>query len=189
MKFTKLAAAITLALAVSAAQAVTVGTSTFKVKIQITGTCLAGSFGAATVVEDIDFGPYVAATSNAGLTKSNTAANSLQVRCSKNLPVEIAMAPQNVASTTGKGVMEPLGASADTVSYQLRQPSALFAPGTAASSVWGSVLGTNTFSFVGAGLAAGEVISIPVTATIDSLTALNVEADSYEDDVIATLTY
>ncbi len=188
MKFTKLAAAATLALAAFAAQALptSVGTNTFLVKIQITGTCLAGSFD-GTAVGDIDFGTEVASATATDLA-DNSAGTTLQVLCSKNLPVEIALTPSN-ANAAGAGIMTGALASPQTIAYTLRKPNTTaipFVAGTAASAAWGS--GTNALSFKGNGLALANALTVPVAASI-AAPALNVQEDSYEDTVTATLSY
>lgn len=191
MKFTKLAAAATLALAAFAAQALPTasGSTTFKVKITITGTCDATAFSAAlpTPASDVDFGSNVASLTTA-LTASNTAASSLDVRCTKNTPFEVALTPGN-ADAAGAGVMLGTGTNTDTIAYQLRQPDVTtFAAGTATSAVWGNTTAVNAFTTVGKGLAAANKINLPVAANI-AAPALDVQADSYEDTVTAALTY
>ena len=190
MKFTKLAAAMTLALAFSAAQAATPIDNSFKVKIKITGTCIAGTYtGNAT--SDVDFGTEAASTTTAK-TATNNAGTKLAVLCSKNLPLDIAMTPTGAAlNSSGAGTMKsitPLTNTA-TIAYQLLQPtsSTVFTP--AYTKNWGNESGVNTFGFVGAGLdAATQTIRIPVQASI-AAPAMNVEADDYIDTVVATLTY
>ena len=183
MKFTKLAAAITLALAVSAAQAAT-ATNTFNVKITISGTCNATAFNGITV-SDVVFAPQVAAVTTPALQATNNAGTKLAVSCSKNLPVTVGLTPSN-ANTSGAGTM--VGTlPADTIAYQLRQPDATAAPTyTPAYTVnWGNT-GAGLLSVTGTGLA--NTITIPVQATI-AANLLDVAAGAYTDLVTATLTY
>ena len=178
MKFTKLAAAITLALAVSAAQAAT-ATNNFNVKITITGTCTASVFNGNTV-SDVDFGTETARTISSQLTATNDAGTRLAVACSKNLPFAIGLLPAN-ADVNGAGSMSN---GTDTIAYQLRQPTAAFAP--AYTVDWGNTAGTNDFASTGTGLA--NTLNIPVQATI-AANLLDVSDGVYTESVTATLTY
>ncbi len=193
MKFTKLAAAATLALAAFAVQALPTasGSTTFKVKITITGTCDATAFNAVVSPgSDINFGTHPASLTTA-LTASNTVASSLDVRCSKNLPFEVALTPGNL-NTAGAGVMLGTGTNTNTIAYQLRQPTVgvypAFVAGTATSAVWGNVTAVNAFTALGNGLAVANKINLPVAANI-AAPALDVQADAYIDTVTATLSY
>ena len=178
MKFSKLAAAITLGLAFSAANAA-VANTTFVVKIAITGTCNVTTFTPVNAARDVDFGTQVASATNAALQATNDAATKLSVSCSKNHPVTLGLTPSN-ANATGAGSMSN---GTDTIAYQLRKPTAAFAPAYTVN--WGTT-GADAFAFQGAGLTTPTLI--PVQATIAANT-LDVSAGNYTDTVTATLTY
>jgi hypothetical protein len=213
MKFTKLAAAITLGLAISAANAAT-STANFNVTIKITGTCnaLASNSGQPAVITtdtpviagaDIDFGTYVAATTHAAIDGSSTGAltTGLAVQCSKNTPYTLGLAPTNVASTVGLGTMNGITAgNSDTITYQLFQPTitgtglAATVANTKSANVWGSDStggipgpGGNVLRFTGKGLGAAATV-FPVFATVPA-NAIDKFVDRYQDRVTATLTY
>ena len=177
MKFTKLAAAITLALAVSAAQAAT-ATDTFNVTLTVTGTCDGAAFTANTT-SDVDFGTHTAAVTSAALQATNSTGTALSVACSKGTVATIGLTPSS-ASTTGAGSMSN---GTDTIAYQLRQPTAAYAP--AYTTNWGNT-GAGLFSVTGTGLATP--IAVPVQATV-AANSLDVSAGAYTDAVTATLTY
>ena len=184
MKFSKLAAAITLGLAFSAAHAAT-ATNTFNVKITITGTCDAVAY-AANATSDVDFGTQTAAATSAALQATNNAGTRLAVRCSKNLPVTLGLTPASATAgaSTGAGSMSN---GTDTIAYQLTQPTgAPLAP--AYATPWGDIVGTNTLAVTGNGLAAADAVNVPVNATI-AANSLNVSAGNYTEVVTATLTY
>ena len=181
MKFTKLAAAITLALAVSAAQAAT-ASDNFNVKLTVTGTCDGAGFTSNTT-SDVDFGPQTAAVTSGALQATNSTGTQLAVRCSKNLIVTVGMSPTG-ASTTGAGSMSN---GTDTIAYQLRQPAVAAGVYTPAYTVnWGNAGAGLLVSVTGKGLA--NTISIPVQATV-AANSLDVSAGIYTDAVTATLTY
>lgn len=184
MKFTQLAAAITLGLAMSAAQAATAG-NTFNVKLTVTGTCEATAF-TSNATSDVDFGTQTAAVTSSALQATNGGATTLAVRCSKGKVVTIGLTPSN-ANTLGAGSMTN---GTDAIAYQLRQPAASASPVvyTPAYTVnWGNT-GAGLLSVTGKGLALANVINIPVQATV-AANALDVSAGAYTDAVTATLTY
>ena len=186
MKFTQIATAIALGLALSTGAQAATETKTFNVKIIITGTCAAAAFsGAAT--NDVDFGTEVARVNAAAVSANNTASG-LVVSCSKGLPVTVGLTPSN-SNTVGAGVMSK---GTDTIAYTLTQPTGGPAgPFVAASATaWGDVTGAgaNVLAVTGNGLAALEALNIPVTANI-AAGGLNAVAGTYNDVVTATLTY
>ncbi len=184
MKFTKLAAAATLALAFSAAQAAT-ATNTFNVKINITGTCNATAFSGITV-SDVIFTAMTATATSVEQQATNNAGTKLAVSCSKNLPVTVGLLPSN-ANASGAGTMTAVLPALGTIAYQLRKPDATLAPvySPAYTVNWGNA-GADLLSVTGTGLA--NTINIPVQATI-AANLLDVAAGAYTDAVTATLTY
>lgn len=181
-QLTKLAAAITLGLALSAAHAAT-ASNTFTVKIELTGTCDATAFtGNAT--SDIDFGTHVAQAADPNLSANNNGGTTLAVQCSKDLPFNVGLTPTN-NNTAGAGIMA--GDAGGTVAYELMQPTAGNAPANTAA--WGNVVGTNTVARNGNGLATADAVKLPVTALVRGAGAINQPAGDYEDTVTATLTY
>ena len=194
MKFTKLAAAITLGLALSTAAHAATQTSSFNVKIKITGTCAANSFpnAALPTASDVSFGSVPSATGAVSLTANNSAAVSqLTVQCTKGTNVTVALSPSN-SNASGAGVMGTLPAG-DTIAYQLVQPTPSGTPVTyAAGAIGGAAWGSNPASILtvtGQGMAAVNAIKLPVAATITTNNALDVAAGDYNDVVTATLTY
>lgn len=188
MKFTQIATAIALGLALSTAAQAATATNTFNVKIAITGTCDASVFTSAVNTSDIDFGTTPSAATSAAITQNNSATGNLTVQCTKGTAVTVGLKPAGATagSSTGLGSMSN---GTDTIAYQLKQPTfntPTYVAGTSASSPWGDIIGTNTVSVVGQGMTVG--IKLPVAATIPA-NALNVSAGSYSEAVLATLTY
>ena len=193
MKFTQIATAIALGLALSTAAQAATQVSQFNVKITITGTCAANSFPNAALgaASDLDFNSQASATGAVNLLRSTPAAAAhLTVQCTKGTAVTVGLVPAN-SSTSGAGTMTgAILGNTDTIAYQLIQPTAsgspaVYAAGVAGGTAWGS--GTNALSVVGQGMTVG--IKLPVTATITAANALDVAADSYNEVVTATLTY
>ena len=194
MKFTQIATAIALGLALSTAAQAATQTSTFNVKIQITGTCAANSFPNAALPagSDLTFATQPSATGAVSLLATNDAAapaDSLTVKCTKGTAVTVALQPATVG-IAGVGSMAGTGSNTDTIAYQLIQPTASGSPvaytvGAIGGTAWGS--GINALSVTGQGMTVG--IKLPVTATITAANALDVAADSYNEVVTATLTY
>ena len=186
MKFTKLAAAVTLALAVSAANAAT-ETKTFNVKINITATCAANVFSGATV-DDVDFGSVASNAANPVLTASNGNTNTLTVQCTNGSVFNVGLKPASATAgaSTGAGSMVN---GANTIAYQLKKPTfaaGAYTAGTAASANWGDQAGSTELGVTGQGLTTP--IKLPVAAVIQANT-LNVPAGAYTEQVLATLTY
>ena len=186
MKFTQIATAIALGLALSTGAQAATATDSFNVTITINGTCDATAFAANTPA-DVAFVAQTAAATSAALTATN-GATGLSVRCSKCLPVTVGLTPGS-ASTDGTGTMTN---TIDTIAYSLTQPTGGPAgPFTAAyTTAWGNVTGAgaNVLAVTGNGLAAGDAVNLPVGATI-AANLLNVSAGNYTDAVTATLTY
>ncbi len=180
MKFTKLAAAITLGLAFSAANAATVTTTTpFQVRITINDTCNATTF-AAQAISNIDFGNRaVTDTATSAIYANNASGTTLSVTCNNAVTFNVGLTPSN-ANTGGAGVMAN---GANTIAYQLYQPTAANAPDTTVN--WGNVLGTNTVSRTSTGVA----INLPVSAGIATGGLAGKVGGAYTDTVTATLTY
>ena len=188
MKFTQIATAIALGLALSAGAQAATATNTFNVKIIITGTCDAAVFSNAANASDIDFGTTPSATAAAARTANNSLTGNLTVQCTKGTAVTVGLKPTSATAgaSTGLGSM---GNGTDTIAYQLKQPTfttPTYAAGTSASSPWGDIIGTNTVSVIGQGMTVG--IKLPVAATIPA-NALDVSAGNYTEAVLATLTY
>ena len=182
MKFTKLAAAITLGLAFSAANAATVTTTTpFQVRITINDTCNATTF-AAQAISDIDFGNRaVTDTATSAIYANNASGTTLSVTCNTGVAFDVGLTPSNT-NTAGAGVMVNTPPT-DSINYQLYQPSATNAPDTTVN--WGNVLGTNTVSRTSTGVA----INLPVSAGIATGGLAGKVGGAYADTVTATLTY
>ena len=180
MKFTKLAAAITLGLAFSAANAATVTTTTpFQVKITINDTCDATTFAAQTI-SDIDFGNRaVTDTATSAIYANNASGTTLSVTCNNAVTFNVGLTPSN-ANTGGAGVMAN---GANTIAYQLYQPTAGNAPATTVA--WGNQVGTNTVDRTSTGVA----INLPVSAGIATGGLTGKVGGGYVDTVTATLTY
>lgn len=194
MKFTQIATAIALGLALSTAAQAATQVSQFNVKITITGTCAANSFpnAALPAASDVDFGNVPSAAGAVSLTANNgAAAAGLTVQCTKGTAVTVALAPSN-ANVSGAGVMTTTPAG-DTIAYQLVQPTAAGAPvAYTAGGIGGAAWGSNAASILsvtGQGMAAVNAIKLPVAATITASGALDVAAAAYNDVVTATLTY
>ena len=195
MKFTQIATAIALGLALTSAAQAATQTSSFKVKIQITGTCAANSFPNAALPagSDLTFVTQPSATGAVSLLATNdaaAAADSLTVKCTKGTAVTVALQPATVG-TAGVGSMSGVVVgNTDTIAYQLIQPTASGSPvaytvGAIGGTAWGS--GTNALSVTGQGMTVG--IKLPVAASITAANALDVQADNYSELVTATLTY
>lgn len=187
MKFTKLAAAITLGLAFSAAHAASPETKNFNVKITITGTCAANVFANATV-NDIDFGSVPSANNAAEVLQDNGTTNTLTVQCTSGSSFNVGLKPASATAgaSTGLGSMV---SGPNTIAYQLKKPTltgSTYAAGTAASANWGDQAGTSELAVTGQGMTTA--IKLPVTAVIP-VSALNVPVGNYSEQVTATLTY
>ena len=192
MKFSKLAAAITLGLAFSAAHAAT-QTSQFNVKINITGTCAANTFPDAPLpaASDVDFGSVPSAAGAPSLIASNSGATTgLTVQCSKGHSALVTLQPSN-ANASGAGVMSRVLGGTDTIPYQLVQPTPSGTPVTyTAGGIGGAAWGNNpasTLTVIGQGMTTA--IKLPVAATITTNNALDVEIGAYSDLVTATMSY
>ena len=192
MKFTKLAAAITLGLAFSAAHAATQNSS-FNVKITIDGTCAANTFSNGPVpgAYDVDFLNVPAATGPVSLTANNSgAATGLTVQCSKGHSALVTLQPSN-ANASGAGVMSRVLGGTDTIPYQLVQPTPAGSPvAYTAGGIGGAAWGNNpasTLTVIGQGMTTA--IKLPVAATITTNNALDVEIGAYSDLVTATMSY
>ncbi|VTX84471.1 spore coat protein U domain-containing protein [Neisseria sicca] len=181
----------------------------FNVHLKLTGTCevmttSTGLNGAKITAEnpslagaDIDFDTHVASANAAAITKNNVGGigTGLNISCSKNTPFTVALEPQNVPTSNGKGTMKGLiTGNNDVIAYELFQPQVT--RGTSAidftvaetitQTPWGT--GSNALSLAGKGLASGEAIKLPVFATVPS-NELNKFVDTYQDQVKVTLTY
>jgi spore coat protein U-like protein len=188
MKFTKLAAAITLGLAFSAAHAVSPETKNFNVKITITGTCAATEEFKNATVADIDFGSVPSANNAAEVLQNNGTTNTLTVQCTSGSSFNVGLKPASATSgaSTGLGSMV---SGPNTIAYQLKKPTltgSTYAAGTAASANWGDQAGTSELAVTGQGMTTA--IKLPVTAVIP-VSALNVPVGNYSEQVTATLTY
>lgn len=176
MKFTQIAAAITLGLAFSAAQAATV-TDTFQVTITINDTCNAVTF-AGQSISDVAFGNQAAGNTTA-IYANNASGTNLSVSCNNAVPFNVGLTPSN-NNTGGAGVMT---SGPNTIAYQLYQPDAGNAPATTVS--WGNQVGLNTVSRT----SAGTAIALPVSAGIAANVLDGKAGGNYADTVTATLTF
>lgn len=181
----------------------------FNVHLKLTGTCEvlttnSASNGAKITAEnpslagaDIDFDTHVASANAAAITKNNVGGigTGLNISCSKNTPFTVALEPQNVPTSNGKGTMKGLiTGNSDVIPYELFQPQVTRGTSaidfTVAETItptpWGT--GTNALSLAGKGLASAETIKLPVFATVPS-NELNKFVDTYQDQVKVTLTY
>ena len=181
----------------------------FNVHLKLTGTCevlttSSGLNSAKITTEnptlagaDINFDTHVASANAAAITKNNVGGmgTGLNISCSKNTPFTVALEPQNVPTSNGKGTMKGLiTGNSDVIAYELFQPQVT--RGTSAidftvaeiitQTPWGT--GSNALSLAGKGLASGEAIKLPVFATVPS-NELNKFVDTYQDQVKVTLTY
>ena len=181
----------------------------FNVHLKLTGTCevlttSSGLNSAKITTEnptlagaDINFDTHVASANAAAITKNNVGGmgTGLNISCSKNTPFTVALEPQNVPTSDGKGTMKGLiTGNSDVIAYELFQPQVT--RGTSAidftvaeiitQTPWGT--GSNALSLAGKGLASGEAIKLPVFATVPS-NELNKFVDTYQDQVKVTLTY
>lgn len=193
----------------NAAMAETTKDGFFNVHLKLTGTCevmttSTGLSGAKITAEnpslagaDIDFDTHVASANAAAITKNNVGGigTGLNISCSKNTPFTVALEPQNVPTSNGKGTMKGITTgNTDSIPYDLFQPKV--ARGTSAidftveeiitQTPWGT--GDKALSLAGKGLASGEAIKLPVFATVPS-NELNKFVDTYQDQVKVTLTY
>lgn len=108
----------------NAAMAETTKDGFFNVHLKLTGTCevmttSTGLSGAKITAEnpslagaDIDFDTHVASANAAAITKNNVGGigTGLNISCSKNTPFTVALEPQNVPTSNGKGTMKGLRA-------------------------------------------------------------------------------
>lgn len=191
MKFTKLATAMALGLALTAAHAVDLqeadgtssATATFNVKIQLTGVCDVEQFDGITA-NDIDFGANEAVSNTAALSKDNAGGTQLTVACSNGVETSIALTPAS-GGTTGAGEMGHTVA-ADKIAYQLYQPTLSGSNYVAASTTeWGA--GTAALEVTGQGVETP--LALPVTAVIPVGELANKAVGNYIEEVTATLTY
>lgn len=178
MKFTKLAAAITLGLAFSAANAASV-TDTFQVTITINDTCNAVTF-AGQSISDVAFGNRATTETDGGAIYANNASGTnLSVTCNNGVNFNVGLTPSN-ANTGGAGTMVN---GANTIAYQLYQPDASNAAATTTN--WGNIIGTNTV----ARTSTGAAIALPVSAGIATGGLSGKAGGNYADTVTATLTF
>lgn len=152
-KKTALAAAATLLLASTAAQAAGEASGQFQVKLNVLASC---TVNAVTGTHDIDFGDKNTGASN--LEQSQT--TGISVTCTNGTDYDVALTPGN-QNTGGAGEMT--GPSDSKIAYQLKQ-----AAGGAAAN-WGNEEGNNRLTSTGTGNAKlhtvhAVVTSVPTTA-------------------------
>lgn len=139
-------------------------TDTFDVSVTITATCSATAGSGS----NIDLGSHPSTDTDMGNSSTIT------VKCSNTVPYRVNLAPSNGA-TTGAGSLSPLGASPDTVPYQLRSTA-----GTS-GTVWGNTSGNGV---TGTGNGANQTLTVYATAP-----SANYAPDTYKDTVTVTVNY
>jgi spore coat protein U-like protein len=159
--------------AMGAAQAAT-DTTTFKVKLTVTESCLIG----ATLPTDVSFANQ--ARTAAALTLD--AAGQLNVNCTVGTAYNIglngglnATIPAGTAAPVAGNRRMRLGATTNYVPYELYSNAAR-------TTFWGNTIGTSTLT----GTGTGASVAVPVYGRV---TSANVPAGAYEDTVTATVTY
>ena len=159
--------------AMGAAQAAT-DTTTFKVKLTVTESCLTG----ATLPTDVSFANQ--ARTAAALTLD--AAGQLNVNCTVGTAYNIglngglnATIPAGTAAPVAGNRRMRLGATTNYVPYELYSNAAR-------TTFWGNTIGTSTLT----GTGTGASVAVPVYGRV---TSANVPAGAYEDTVTATVTY
>ncbi len=139
-------------------------TDTFDVSVTITATCSA----TAGTGSNISLGTHPSTDTNLGNSSTIT------VKCSNTVPYRVNLAPSSGA-TTGAGSLSPLGASPDTVPYQLRSTAG------ATGTVWGNTSGNGV---AGTGNGANQTLTVYATAP-----SANYAPDTYKDTVTVTVNY
>ncbi|MXO70615.1 Csu type fimbrial protein [Alteraurantiacibacter buctensis] len=146
----------------SAANAAT-ATDTFDVSVTITAAC---SVDASS--SDIDLGTHQSTATDLG------ASSDITVKCSNTVPYRVNLSPSN-GNTGGAGSLDPVGASPDTVPYQLRSASGM------SGTVWGN---TSSNGVTGTGTGADQTLTVYATAA-----SANYAPDTYSDTVTVTVNY
>lgn len=162
-------------------------TDSFQVRINILPSCDASVFNGVGA-SDIDFGDQLATATSPALTENNQGATNFAVKCSAGHAVSVTLAPGNVPSTSGAGVMKHSDSSiTDTVSYQLKKPKLVGSSYQASDTEgnWGSA-SADALTVTGQGTSVA--INLPVTAVVPA-NSLDKRAGQYADTVTATLTY
>ena len=168
-----LSVAAVAAMGAAQAQAAT-DTTTFKVKLTVTESCLIG----ATLPTDVSFANQ--ARTAAALTLD--AAGQLNVNCTVGTAYNIGL-NGGLNATIPAGTAAPvlgnrrmrLGATTNYVPYELYSNAAR-------TTFWGNTIGTSTLT----GTGTGASVAVPVYGRV---TSANVPAGAYEDTVTATVTY
>ncbi len=167
MKKMMLIAATAAGLMVMGAASAATKTTTFDVTATVANACIIDSASA------LAFGSYVPGD---GLKDSTS---NIVVRCASGRTFNIGL---DQGTSTNRTMSSASVAS--TLAYQLYRDNAR-------SQVWGTTVGTDTVSGTGAGLAAGNTITVPVYGRIVDSVANQaaLDATDYKDTITVTLTY
>ncbi len=140
-------------------------TDSFQVRIQIQGTCQ------ALTATDIDFGAQVP------VAGTHTETGTIRLQCTNGLPFHLGL---DGGTTTGDvNARAMVNATGVEIPYTLRRD-------TPTGPVWGN---DSTSWYTGAGKGLGSAYEIALTVYAQATLNGNEPAGSYQDTVLATLTY
>lgn len=140
-------------------------TDSFQVRINVQGTCR------ALTATDIDFGTQVP------VAGSYTQTGTIRLQCTRDLPFQLGL---DGGTTTGDvNARAMVNATGVRIPYALRRDSP-------SGPIWGN---DSTSWYTGSGLGLGPAYEIVLTVYAEATMNGNEPAGTYQDTVLATLTY